>query len=78
MKEKENLEKNKFNNPAKSSPQVGEKGKRKKNIQKYYEKLKTIIGTLKEYANKKCTLRIKLYWCEECICVRIIFCISLI
>ena len=28
------------------------KGKRKKNIQKYYEKLKTIIGTLKEYANK--------------------------
>lgn len=34
MKEKENLEKNKFNNPAKSSPQVGEKGKRKKNKEK--------------------------------------------
>ena len=33
MKEKENLEKNKFNNPAKSSPQVGEKGKR--NFTKY-------------------------------------------
>ena len=26
------------------------KGKRKKNIQKYYDELKTIIGTLKEYA----------------------------
>ena len=29
MKEKENLDKDKFNNPAKSSPQVGGKGKRK-------------------------------------------------
>ena len=28
------------------------KGKRKKNIQKYYDELKTIIGTLKEYAGK--------------------------